>query len=105
MWNKILRDTVLEPLLRRLGTAAAASLVVGGDWLCEHLQACGLVTPNGATATVTWVIAAALVAFDLATSRLASVKQERKVINKLYAQWRPAEPDSGFAPDKPGIVK
>jgi hypothetical protein len=66
MWNDFIKNTLLKPLLERLGTAGAAVLVTGGDWLCAQWSACGLVTPDGATEVVKWVIAAALVAFDLA---------------------------------------
>lgn len=70
MWGEFLKTTVLTPLLRRLGTAGAAALVTGGDWLCAELGACGLVTPDGATQVTTWVVAAALVACDLALSAM-----------------------------------
>jgi hypothetical protein len=65
MWNDFIKNTLLKPLLERVGTAAAAALVVGGDALCDRFGACGLVTDDGATAVATWVVAAALISFDL----------------------------------------
>lgn len=66
MWNDFLKNTLLKPLLERLGTAGATALVVGGDWVCAKFNACGLVTQDGATEVAVWVVAASLVAFDLA---------------------------------------
>lgn len=63
--NKILKDTLLKPLLERVGTASAVLLVAGGDWLCANFSACGLVTHDGALLVTTWVVAAALVLVDL----------------------------------------
>lgn len=70
MWPDFLKNVLLKPLLQRLGTVGATALVVGGNWLCDQWQACGLVTEDGARLVATWVIAAALVAFDLVVSWL-----------------------------------
>lgn len=81
MWTQFLRKTVLEPLLRRVGTAAATALLVGGDYVCDHWGACGLVNESGALAVTTWVVAAALVATDIALSYLDKKKVEKAVRN------------------------
>lgn len=70
MWAQFLKQNVLKPGLARLGTVAATALVVGGDQACTHFGACGLVTEGGALEVVKWVIAAALVAFDLVVAYL-----------------------------------
>lgn len=77
MLNTIIVDNLLKPALRRLGTVAATALVVGGDWLCANANACGLVTPAGATTVTTYVVAVAFVLVDLAISWL-----ERKKVVK-----------------------
>jgi hypothetical protein len=71
---KIIKETVLKPLLQRLGTVAATAMVVGGEWVCQNWQACGLVTENGADQVATYVIAVALLAFDLLTQHLDRAK-------------------------------
>ena len=74
MW-KILVDTVVKPALRRAGTAGAALLVVGGDWLCENINACGLVTEGGAAQVMSYVVAVALLAMDLSMSYMHDRKK------------------------------
>lgn len=70
MWNDFLKNTLLKPLLERLGTVGASALVFGGDYLCTNFGACGLVTADGATQVAAWVVAAALVAADLGIAYL-----------------------------------
>lgn len=70
MWNDFLKNTLLKPLLERLGTAGASALVFGGEFVCQKFGACGLVTADGATQVATWVVAAALIAFDLSLAYL-----------------------------------
>ena len=70
MWTDFLKNTVLKPGLERLGTVAAVWLLTGGDWLCTHLNACGLVTQTGAHLVTTYVVAVALVVFDLVVIHL-----------------------------------
>jgi len=70
MWKDFLKNTVLKPGLQRLGTIGATALLVGGDWLCQNWQACGLVTASGAHQVATYVIAVALLAFDLAVIQI-----------------------------------
>jgi hypothetical protein len=70
MWSDFLKNTVLKPALQRLGTIGATALVFGGDWLCKHWDACGLVTQDGATLVATYLCAVALLAFDLAVIHL-----------------------------------
>ena len=65
MWAKLLKETVLRPGLERLGTVGATALLVGGDSLCRHYGLCGLVTQGGAETVMTYVVAAALLAFDV----------------------------------------
>lgn len=65
MWNEWLKETILKPLLRRLGTVGATALVLGGDWLCQHWNACGLVTQSGAEVVMTYLVAVALLCVDL----------------------------------------
>lgn len=68
MWAKGLKELVLLPLLRRVGTWVAASLVVGGGWLCDKFEACGLVTESGANVVVAYGIAVLCLVFDLLVS-------------------------------------
>lgn len=70
MWTEFLKRNVLKPGLERLGTVAATMLVFGGDWLCQNLNACGLVTQEGAHTVVTYVTAVALLVFDLVVVHL-----------------------------------
>lgn len=70
MWKDVLKNTVLKPGLERLGTVAAVWLLAGGDWLCTNWEACGLVTPGGAQWVVNYVVAAALLSFDVAVIHL-----------------------------------
>lgn len=65
MWKDVLKNTVLKPLLERVGTMCAALLVFGGNWLCDTFDACGLVTQHGADLVMTYVIAVAMLVFDL----------------------------------------
>lgn len=66
MWKSFLKENVFKPGLKRLGTIGATALLVGGDWACARWNACGLVTPDGAEQVMAYVIAVALLAFDLA---------------------------------------
>lgn len=77
MWTDFLKNTILRPGLERLGTIAATALVTGGDALCVHWDVCGLVTTSGAEVTMQWVIAAALVMFDVAVIHLNRQKRGR----------------------------
>jgi len=75
VWKDVVKNTVLKPLLLRLGTIAGTALVVGGQWLCDHWSACGLVTEQGAQLVTTYVVAVALLVFDLVVE--AFVKARR----------------------------
>lgn len=75
MWKDFIKNTVLKPGLERLGTVGAVLLVTGGDWLCENLQACGLVTQTGAEMVMTYVVAVGLLAFDLAVIQVQRGKK------------------------------
>lgn len=66
MGKDFLLNTLFKPLLQRLGTVAATFLVAGGDWLCRTYEACGLVTDGGAALVLNYVVAAALLAAELA---------------------------------------
>lgn len=77
MWNDFVKNTLLKPLLERLGTAGATALVVGGEYVCQKFGACGLVTESGATQVATWVVAAALVLVDLTPGWVRWVKDRR----------------------------
>lgn len=66
MWKDVVKNTVLKPLLMRLGTMGAMWLIAGGQWLCSNWNACGLVTEQGAHQAMTYLIAVALLCFDLA---------------------------------------
>lgn len=77
MWNDFIKNTLVRPLLERLGTVGATTLVVGGDWLCANVNACGLVTDDGARQVMTWVVAAALVCGDLAAAYVARQRKAR----------------------------
>lgn len=63
--NTFFKNVVVKPGLERLGTIGATALLVGGDALCKHFDACGLVTQGGAEMVMTYVVAAALLAIDL----------------------------------------
>lgn len=76
MWPTI-KTVFLNPMRARLGTATAAFLVFGGDWLCANWNACGLVTPSGADMVATYVIAAGFLALDLVAEALARNKGKR----------------------------
>lgn len=83
---KWLADMILKPLLRRSGTGLAGFILFGGDWACVHLGACGLVSPEGATAVATWVVAAALVSFDLALGWIERKRIETRAVAGLIAR-------------------
>lgn len=68
MWKHFVKETILKPVLQRLGTIGASALVFGGEWLCVTFDACGLVTQDGADMVLTYVCAVALLCFDLAMS-------------------------------------
>lgn len=68
MWKSFIKENVVKPGLRRIGTMGAGVLLFGGDWLCTHANACGLVTQGGAEVVMTYVTAVALVGYDLAAS-------------------------------------
>ena len=65
MGKDFLLNMLLKPLLLRLGTVAAGALVFGGGWLCEHWNACGLVTEGGAKLVVAYVVGVVLVCAEL----------------------------------------
>ena len=71
MWADVLKNTILKPLLMRLGTMAATALIVGGQYLCDHWSACGLVTEQGAQIVVMYCTAVALLLFDLVVEYFA----------------------------------
>jgi len=73
-WKDFLKNTVLKPGLERLGTIAALYLVWGGDWMCRTFDACGLVTSDGAALVMNYVVAAALVAFDVVYIHIERMK-------------------------------
>ena len=77
MLSAFLKENVVKPALRRLGTVGAAALVFGGDWMCRTFDACGLVTQSGAEMVMTYVSAVALLAFDLALAYFHNRKQEK----------------------------
>lgn len=70
MLNGFIKENVLKPALRRVGTVGATALVVGGDWLCDKFDACGLVTQSGAEQVMAYVVAVALLCADLALAWL-----------------------------------
>ena len=72
------KNTLLKPLLERLGTIAALALLWGGDWMCQTFDACGLVTQDGAALVMNYVIAAALVAFDVLYIHIERMKNGGK---------------------------
>lgn len=69
-------ENVLKPAGRRLGTVIAAYMVVGGEWACTHLHACGLVTEAGADQAARYVIAVALLFGDLFWSYVERKKKK-----------------------------
>lgn len=78
MWEMFLKENVLKPGLRRLGTVGAAALVFGGDWMCSTFNACGLVTQTGAEMVVTYVSAVALLAYDVAMEFIRNRRLKKK---------------------------
>lgn len=60
-----LKNTVLKPLLERVGTVAAVWLVAQGDMLCAVHNACGVVTPAFADQVVNGAIVLILLGVDL----------------------------------------
>lgn len=80
MWKDFLKNSVLKPGLQRLGTIGATALVTGGDWLCQTFEACGLVTQGGATLVMTYVMAAALLAFDVAVIHIGRMIQRQRIM-------------------------
>nr|QJB21600.1 MAG: hypothetical protein [Microvirus sp.] len=76
MWKDFFKNTVLKPGLQRLGTVAAVWLLTAGDWLCKTFDACGLVTKGGAETVVAYVIAVALLCFDLAVIHLDRMRSK-----------------------------
>nr|QJB21388.1 MAG: hypothetical protein [Microvirus sp.] len=76
MLKTVLVDNFVKPALRRLGTAGATALVLGGDWLCANVNACGLVTEDGAAQVMTYVTAVALLCIDLAAEWVHKRKQQ-----------------------------
>lgn len=64
-WKDFLKNTVLKPGLERLGTVLALWLVWGGDWACRTFEMCGLVTQDGAALVINYVVAVALLLFDV----------------------------------------
>jgi len=63
--RKLIIENVVKPALHRIGTMSAAVLLIGGEWLCANLNACGLVTAGGAATVMQYVVAVALVGVDL----------------------------------------
>lgn len=76
MWTDFLKNTLLKPLLTRLGTIGAGALVFGGEWLCDNFNACGLVSQDGAEVVMRYVVAVALLCFDLSVEWI--VRRPRK---------------------------
>lgn len=74
MWKDFLKNTVLKPALQRVGTVLALLLVMGGDWMCKTFDACGLVTQSGADMVATYVVAVALLCFDLVLIQIDRLK-------------------------------
>lgn len=58
------KNTVLRPLLDRVGTAGAIWLVAQGDTLCALSNACNVVGPDQADTIMQGVIVGSLVVFD-----------------------------------------
>lgn len=81
MWKAVLKENVIKPVFRRLGTLGAGALMFGGEWACQHLDACGLVTEGGAAMVMQYVAAAALLAFDLSLAWLERKSVQRKASN------------------------
>ena len=77
MLKDFFKTQVLKPVLYRLGTLGAGALVFGGDWLCQNLDACGLVTADGADQVVRYVVAVALVVSDLVFDAIERRKAKR----------------------------
>lgn len=65
MWNAFVRENIVKPAIRRLGTIGATALIVGGEYLCDKFNACGLVTESGAHQVMAYVVAVALLCVDL----------------------------------------
>ena len=84
-----LADMLLKPLLRRSGTALASFILFGGDWACEHIGACSLVSPEGATAVAAWCVAAALVSLDLFLGWIERKRIAQTVANKIFSPKGP----------------
>lgn len=76
------KELVLKPLLRRVGTMLAAFLVFGGGWVCQHWNACGLVNEDGAAMVANYLVAVALLCFDLMFSWVERVTVARKAAQK-----------------------
>lgn len=72
------KEMVVKPLLRRVGTWIAAFLVFGGNWACQHWNACGLVSESGAALVANYLAAVAVVCFDLIVSWAHSLSVARK---------------------------
>ena len=87
MWNAV-KEAVVKPLLRRVGTFLAAALVFGGDWLCQHWNACGLVTASGAELVAAYLVAVALLCFDLAVGWIEQQRIARAAAIKALTNPR-----------------
>lgn len=64
MMKDFIKNTVLRPLLDRVGTMGAVWLVAQGDMLCALYNACQLIGASQAQTIMEGVTIGALVAFD-----------------------------------------
>lgn len=87
MWIAI-KEAVVKPLLRRLGTLGAGALIFGGDWLCQHVNACGLVSPSGAQQVAAYLVAVALLCLDLVVGRIEAERIKRKAVANTVGAGR-----------------
>lgn len=82
-------ETLLRPLGERVGTALAVLIVAGGDKVCEVTGACGLVSPDGATAVATWCVAAAFLLLDVLLARMERKRIVQKARNDIFSPKGP----------------
>lgn len=86
MWKaEFFKNTILKPVLERLAGWGVISLMWGGNWLCETLNACGVVTQNGASMVMAWVSAVGVLIFELMLSWMNRKSAERKAVAKAVA--------------------
>jgi hypothetical protein len=74
------KENLLKPLLRRAGTAVGVLLLSGGDWACRTLDACGLVTDDGAKLVVAYGVGVICLVYDLLVSYLHKRSVQAKAI-------------------------